>query len=195
MLNKKLTTTKWIALIMLTAGIALVQLGQVKDTGEEDKNVGNPFIGLMAVLCACCTSGLAGVYFEKILKGSPVSVWARNIHLAGIGIVSGGVGMVVTGDSDKITTDGFFHGYTMLTVAVVLVGALGGMVTAVVIKYADNILKGFATSIAIIISCIVSIIFFDFVLTLKFVMGTACVNYAVYLYGKPAPAPPAPPNP
>ena len=63
------------------------------------------------------------------------------------------------------------HGYTMLTVAVVLVGALGGMVTAVVIKYADNILKGFATSIAIIISCIVSIIFFDFVLTLKFVMG------------------------
>ena len=140
MLNKKLDTTKWIALLLLTGGIALVQLGQAAPS-QESKQVGNPFIGLIAVLCACCTSGLAGVYFEKILKGSPVSVWARNIHLAGIGIVSGGVGMFVTGDADKISQDGFFHGYTMLTIAVVMVGALGGMVTAVVIKYADNILK------------------------------------------------------
>jgi len=195
MLNKKLDTTKWIALVMLTAGIALVQLGQVKDDGEESKDIGNPFIGLMAVLCACCTSGLAGVYFEKILKGSPVSVWARNIHLAGIGIISGGVGMIVTGDADTITQQGFFHGYTGITVAVVLVGALGGMVTAVVIKYADNILKGFATSIAIIISCVISIFLFDFVLTVKFVLGTACVNYAVYLYGKPSPVVVAAPTP
>ena len=59
-------------------------------------------------------------------------------------------------------------------------------------------MQGFATSIAIILSCIVSIFLFDFVLTLKFVMGTAMVNYAVYLYGKPAPqaaVKQAPPNP
>lgn len=103
--------------------------------------------------------------------------------------------MIVTGDADTITQQGFFHGYTGITVAVVLVGALGGMVTAVVIKYADNILKGFATSIAIIISCVISIFLFDFVLTVKFVLGTACVNYAVYLYGKPSPVVVAAPTP
>lgn len=34
--------------------------------------------------------------------------------------------------------------------------ALGGLVVAVVIKYADNILKGFATSLSIIISALIS---------------------------------------
>lgn len=34
--------------------------------------------------------------------------------------------------------------------------AVGGLVVAVVIKYADNILKGFATSLSIIVSAIIS---------------------------------------
>ena len=37
--------------------------------------------GLVAVICACCTSGFSGVYFEKILKGTSVSLWLRNIQL------------------------------------------------------------------------------------------------------------------
>lgn len=38
--------------------------------------------GFIAVLVACCMSGFAGIYFEKILKGSSVSIWIRNIQLA-----------------------------------------------------------------------------------------------------------------
>lgn len=42
---------------------------------------GSPFVGLVAVLVACCSSGFAGVYFEKILKETKQSVWVRNIQL------------------------------------------------------------------------------------------------------------------
>jgi len=55
---------------------------------------------------------------------------------------------------------------------------------------ADNILKGFATSISIILSCVASIFIFDFVVTAPFVIGCSMVIYATYLYGLPdAPAP------
>jgi len=38
-------------------------------------------MGYGAVLMSAMTSGFAGVYFEKILKTGPTSVWLRNIQL------------------------------------------------------------------------------------------------------------------
>ena len=48
---------------------------------DETASSRNQFIGLVAVLSACFSSGFAGVYFEKILKGTKQSIWLRNIQL------------------------------------------------------------------------------------------------------------------
>lgn len=48
---------------------------------KEATSAGSQFVGVAAVLVACCSSGFAGVYFEKILKESKQSVWIRNIQL------------------------------------------------------------------------------------------------------------------
>ena len=54
----------------------------VKGTESLKKlSVSGQFIGLLAVLTACCSSGFAGVYFEKILKGTKASIWMRNVQL------------------------------------------------------------------------------------------------------------------
>ncbi|KAF8529354.1 hypothetical protein JB92DRAFT_3106826 [Gautieria morchelliformis] len=37
-----------------------------------------PLKGFLAVTAACSTSGLAGVYFEMVLKGSKADLWIRN---------------------------------------------------------------------------------------------------------------------
>jgi len=55
-----------------------------------------------------------------------------------------------------------------------------------VIKYADNILKGFATSLSIILSSFLSVFLFDYEITLMFTFGGALVIGAVYLYSLPA---------
>lgn len=79
MLQQKITAEKWIALFMLAAGVATVQVGAQggNKSAATTATVGNTAVGLTAVFAACCTSGFAGVYFEKILKGTKQSVWLR----------------------------------------------------------------------------------------------------------------------
>ena len=125
-----------------------------------------------------------GVYFEKILKGSKTSVWLRNIQLGIYGTIIGLVGMRIK-DGNKIDDKGMLFGYTALVWIVISMQAFGGLLVAVVVKYADNILKGFATSCSIIISCVVSVYLFDFHINVQFLLGAVLVISAVLLYGRP----------
>ena len=120
-------------------------------------------------------------------------MWLRNVQLGMYGIVIGLIGMWVK-DGRKIQESGFFTGYTTLVWFVVCNQAFGGLLVAVVVKYADNILKGFATSLAIIISCFVSVFFFSFQLNLQFIFGAGLVISAVYLYGTSATSAPKVPT-
>ena len=183
MLNKKLISTQWISLLILIAGVAMVQLSDVKES-KSSANVAeqSKMLGFTAALSACCLSGFAGVYFEKILKGSDVSVWMRNVQLAMLSVPMGLVTSYVS-DGGKISEHGFFHGYDNFVWFTVAQNALGGLLVAVVVKYADNILKGFACSLAIIITCVASIFIFDFSLSLQFSVGAACVIGSIFLYG------------
>uniref|UniRef100_A0A8C6WGY2 Solute carrier family 35 member A3a n=1 Tax=Neogobius melanostomus TaxID=47308 RepID=A0A8C6WGY2_9GOBI len=122
---------------------------------EEVLSAGSQVVGVTAVLVACCSSGFAGVYFEKILKESKQSVWIRNIQLGMFGLIFGLFGMLAY-DGNRVRESGMFQGYNTLTWTVVALQALGGLVIAAVIKYADNILKGFATSLSIILSTLIS---------------------------------------
>jgi len=183
MLNKKLISTQWLSLLILIAGVAMVQLSDVKES-KSSANVAeqSKLMGFTAALSACCLSGFAGVYFEKILKGSDVSVWMRNVQLALLSVPMGFVTSYVK-DGAKIADGGFFHGYDNFVWFTVAQNALGGLLVAVVVKYADNILKGFVCSLAIIITCVASIFIFDFSLSLQFSLGAACVIGSIFLYG------------
>jgi len=82
MLSKKIDSLKWISLVILTVGVSLVQWPSSNSTKTTvDQSFNNKLIGLSAVITACFSSGFAGVYFEKLLKGSSTGVWVRNIQL------------------------------------------------------------------------------------------------------------------
>ncbi|KAI1305929.1 UDP-N-acetylglucosamine transporter [Halotydeus destructor] len=188
MLRRHLHFRQWFALLVLFCGVAMVQLaGLNKKKTKHDIHAQSAATGFLAILAACFLSGFAGVYFEKILKGSQeVSLWIRNIQLAAFAIPFGLIQVLIT-DHDLIQEKGFFFGYTFITWVVVLLQAQGGLLVAVVVKYADNILKGFATSLAIIISCIISVYYFDFDLTAQFALGACLVIGSIFLYSVPLP--------
>ncbi|XP_053325669.1 UDP-N-acetylglucosamine transporter isoform X2 [Spea bombifrons] len=184
MLQRKLTRNQWISLCILMAGVTLVQWPSDSNSSpSKELSVGSRFVGLMAVLTACFSSGFAGVYFEKILKETKQSVWIRNIQLGVFGGIFGLMGVFIY-DGERVSKDGFFQGYNNLTWAVVALQALGGLVIAAVIKYADNILKGFATSLSIILSTLISYFWLqDFIPTSVFFVGAMFVISATFLYG------------
>ena len=109
LLRRTLSFQKWLSLVLLTSGVALVQLPTGHSAASEkkgsffQKHFGfshtatgelqtghhgvvddgpNATLGLVAVFAACMLSGLAGVYFEKVLKGSNATLWVRNVQLS-----------------------------------------------------------------------------------------------------------------
>lgn len=180
-LRRQLRGTQWLALLLLTAGVALVQLSASDVKPGVTAENQNRLLGCTAAIAACCCSGFAGIYFEKILKGSEVSVWVRNVQLSFLSLPLG-VATAMVSDGSEITEKGFLFAYDGFVWYLVVLNAVGGLLVAMVVKYADNILKGFATSLAIVISTVASIFFFGFVLTLQFLVGTALVMVSIFLY-------------
>ena len=165
----------------------------------------NRNVGLMAVLISCALSGLAGVSFEKILKDSTSSktttLWVRNCQLSFWSLFPSLFLGVIWKDGEIIAKTGFFVGYNWVVWLAIGFQAAGGVIVALVINYADNIAKNFATSISILISCVASVYFFNFKVTPsvstgepdearrtndpQFFLGTCVVLFATYLYTKP----------
>ena len=97
-------------------------------------------------------------------------------------------GVYLSQDRHSVLENGFFYGYTTIVWVVIFLQAVGGLVVAVVVKYADNILKGFAASFSIITSLIMCYFMFDFHPNATFMVGAALVNVSMYMYGYvPAP--------
>jgi UDP-sugar transporter A1/2/3 len=126
-------------------------------------------LGLFAVLSASVISGLTGVYFEKVLKDSSasVTVWTRNVQLSFYSLIPALLLGVIYKDGGAIAQAGFFTGYNAVVWTAIAFQALGGVLVAMCINYADNIAKNFATSISIVLSVLVSVWFFDFGVTLN----------------------------
>ena len=81
----------------------------------------------------------------------------------------------------KISEKELFFGYELFIwyLIVLTTASTGRLLVAVVIKNADNILKGFACSLAIIITCFVSVLLFGF----QLIVGAAFVIISIFMYG------------
>ncbi|XP_040580245.1 UDP-N-acetylglucosamine transporter [Lepeophtheirus salmonis] len=196
-LKKRLFISHWISLILLMVGVVLVQLSYHKSDSNFNHSQNNTlilspdfslnksssFLGLLSVIAACFSSSYSGIYFEKLVKttNDNNSLIIRNLQMGIFSIVFSG-SMALRSKSLNIFR--FGNSFNSLVALIILVQCFGGLLVSVVIKYADNILKGFATSISIIVSCACSyFILGDLIVDLKFFFGTFLVLIATFLYG------------
>ncbi|KAF7294853.1 hypothetical protein MIND_01023200 [Mycena indigotica] len=188
LLRKKLTSPQWVALLFLAIGVGVVQIqaggAQLLEDGASRDHAMNPIKGFLAVATACTTSGLAGVYFEMVLKNSQTDLWVRNVQLSLFSLLPAlaPVFYLYAAEPQNGWIATLFRNFGGWAWATVSVQVFGGLLTALVIKYSDNILKGFATSLSIVISFMASVALFNFQITFTFLVGSAIVLVATWLY-------------
>lgn len=186
-LQMGLSRTKWLYLVILTMGAMAVQFNASAHSTASSSNedVASPMQGLMIITLGCVMSSSAGVYFEKVLKGTTTSIWMRNVQLGLFSVLVGMVGVYLN-DAEAVIEKGFFQGYSALTWVLVFNQALGGLLVAFACKYANNILKNFACTLSIVLSTLVLAMVFPehSPLSGQFVVGAAMVLGATFAYGR-----------
>ena len=215
-LGRVLRKQQWIALVLLSMGVGLVQFYEAGGAAAAAAAAASSTaasstlaIGVAAVLASSLLSGFANVYFEKVVKTRPaVSIWMRNVQLGLFSLpqVRGArrtsapsalflltralfscalpqAASLIAADSAIILERGSpFVGFNLLACSVISLKAFGGLLVAVVVKYADNLLKTYATAIAIVLTCVVGCVSTGTMPSLGFVQGMMMVLASIFLY-------------
>jgi len=206
LLQRRYSPKQWVCLFMLGVGVAIVVLGEKKAEASADeatRKIQNLGLGLIAVSISCMSSAFAGVYFEKVLKRpgmdpNPPSLWMRNVQLAFFSVLIG-IGQLIHqyNTYEEGEAKPFCYGFTPWVWGLVMLQAGGGLLVAAIIKYADNVLKGLATGVAVVVSTLCSMVLFGTPLSLQFTIGAVLILSSVYFFsndfgGKKAVSSPTP---
>lgn len=203
LLDKVVTRTQWVALIVLTLGVVslssgaqllhsprqeatvpppLLALPPSGPTRRQTRRTKTPSLGVAAYLSAALCSALSSVYLERLIKrhvdSAPPSLWLRQIQLGLPSIVIAAGLMVANGE----THDPFRNIDALAFVTVPLWGGFGGIIIALVLKHADSLLRGFGAAVATLIATLGSTLFLGFELTPSFAVGASLVLFSMLAY-------------
>ena len=177
MLSRKLNDIQWSAVILLLIGSSMTRLGSCGESQEITA------MGLIIMSVVSLFSGLAGVYSEKLLKQNPQHLHVQNLQLYTYGIIANALSLFYR-QGDRISSEGFFVGYSPLIFFVVINQACMGFVVSFVMKYADNLIKLMAGAMSMLLAAIISAWLFGTSIQLTTLCSMITVATSVYLYTK-----------
>lgn len=186
-LARTLSLPKWSALIVLVLGVLLISLESQPKTapgpalpsagaGHFDAKYGEYVVGVLAVTIDSALSGFATVYFEKVLKTTTLTVWDRNLQLSAYSV------LIYLPLAMYDHPERPLHGWSIVTVFVSMLGALGGILVALVIKYADSLAKNIATASSIVLTTAAGHLLFSGPMNTNIVLGSLIVIVSLYNY-------------
>jgi len=181
MLQRQYSWTKWRALISLMLGVLLFSAPVLENTGPSSSdNTFLQLLGTAAVLLEVSLSGFASIYFEKVIKVDPekLNIWERNFQLA-LWSCPIYLGFMLWNNGGET---GYGGGWSIVAVALALIGAAGGLLVALSIKYGDSILKTLAVTGSIILSSLLDHYLLGGPLTIVMVIAGAQVVLAICNY-------------
>jgi UDP-sugar transporter A1/2/3 len=180
-LRTALTWTKWRALGLLVLGCILVASPNFSSSKPE-ADMYLQIFGYGAVLSEVVLSGFASIYFEKVVKSTTevITIWERNFQLGIYSILM--YATIILYESNQNDGKMTWGNWSFLTFLVALFGAVGGLLVAATLKYADSILKTLAAAGAIILSTVLGHIFLNGPMDLIVSIGACTAIIAIANY-------------
>jgi solute carrier family 35 (UDP-sugar transporter), member A1/2/3 len=113
--------------------------------------------GVVPILLASFISGLAGALSQKKLQsvGGGRDAYLFTMELCGASCIILLISLLISSDGEKITTNGFWDGWTVQTFIPIVTNSAGGIIVGLVTKYAGSVRKGFALIFGIFLSGII----------------------------------------
>ncbi len=201
-LGKQLRGIQLVALVLLMVGVILAQMkdcsgdggggggGRGGGGGTMLHDSSDTTLGVLATLGIATLSGFAAVYTERVLKHAPLArshamadvLPYMQVQMACASLLIIGV-FAVFSDFSAIVERGLWQGFDNSARIAVVSSALGGLIVSAVLKYADSVLKGYATSASVILTGALSAVLFDTHLGMHFVLAVVNVTCSIALYG------------
>ncbi|CAK9873518.1 unnamed protein product [Sphagnum jensenii] len=187
-LKRKISKLQWMAIGLLTIGTTV---SQVKGCGETDCRslLAAPIQGYLFGILSACLSAMAGVYTEFLMKKNQDSLHWQNMQLYVFGVLFNMIHLTmddILGAYEKgAWWSRLLVGYNVTTWLVVLNLGCTGLLVSWVMKYADNIVKVYATSMAMLLTMVLSIYLFNFRPTLQLFLGILICCMSLQMYFAP----------
>merc|ERR1711865_868707 len=195
MLGRSYSSTRWRAVMLLVlSSILVASRSSLGTTCALCEDTAQYTLGVVAVLCEVAGSGFASVYFERVVKAtdSGLSIWARNVQLAfyscfffvGMRCYELAIGGSAVG-----------HGWSLMVLFLSFLGALGGILIALTIKYADALAKTMAITGSIGVLALIDYTVLSVPLSNCNVLGVGCTMIGVLNYALDTTEATPPPKP
>ncbi|GAB2296679.1 hypothetical protein Dimus_030788 [Dionaea muscipula] len=187
-LKRKLSNLQWMAIVLLAVGTTT---SQVKGCGGAscDSLLSAPIQGYMLGILSACLSASAGVYTEFLMKKNNDSLYWQNVQLYTFGALFNMARMVLDDFGNGFEKGAWwrrlFDGYSITTWMVVFNLGSTGLLVSWLMKYADNIVKVYSTSMAMLLTMILSVYLFNFSPTLQLFLGIIICMMSLHMYFAP----------
>lgn len=170
LLKTPLSAKKWLSLILLAVGVGVKFFSWNMQI--------SPYVGLLFLQASC--SSFAGVYNEYLLKKDVhMDVFEQNFFMYSFGIFLNLMYMLYF-SYDSLFQFKLFN--TAWFYLLVCNGVLIGIVTSLILKYVNSIVKGFASAVEIFITSLAAVFFLNATLTPQDFIAAVIVTVSIALY-------------
>lgn len=193
MLNRKLAQGQWLGLALLGFGAAVTQLGHICD-GEDSTVV--DIRGYMSAMVCVCLSAIIGVFTEKFMKSEQCSIHWQNFQLYIWGVFSNIIVLIWSStmtmtatpkeDTAAPTSPGLsMEGFNFAAWCAVVSLSLTGLAVSFLLRFADSIVKTYATVLSAPFSAIVAYAVLGSHIGVEHIvgLGVMVVSFAYYYGG------------